>query len=169
MTTFLAAETDPTCKRNAFVFLAHCSIPKAVDYIVSIYDTIASLDEALQMSLIETIRMDCKNDASNRVRVTSGPLYLPLINTQARYVRCIFELLNVSSHAVKYEAATTLTTLTQNPAAVKAAAACFINLIIKESDNNVKLIVLDRLDSLRSRHGHVLDSLIMDVLQILSR
>jgi len=33
--------------------------------------------------------------------------------------RCIFELLNASSHAVKYEAATTLTTLTQNPAAVK--------------------------------------------------
>jgi hypothetical protein len=38
---------------------------------------------------------------------------------QARYIRCIFELLNASSHAVKYEAATTLTTLTQNPAAVK--------------------------------------------------
>ena len=30
---------------------------------------------------------------------------------QARYIRCIFELLNASSHAVKYEAATTLTTL----------------------------------------------------------
>lgn len=40
---------------------------------------------------------------------------------QARYIRCIFELLNASSHAVKYEAATTLTTLTQNPAAVKGA------------------------------------------------
>ncbi len=50
-----------------------------------------------------------------------------------------------------------------------AAAACFINLVIKESDNNVKLIVLDRLDSLRSKHGHVLDALIMDILQILAR
>ena len=38
---------------------------------------------------------------------------------QAPYIRCIFELLNASSHAVKYEAATTLTTLTQNSAAVK--------------------------------------------------
>jgi coatomer subunit beta len=49
-----------------------------------------------------------------------------------------------------------------------AAASTYINLAIKESDNNVKLIVLDRLDNLRTKHGHVLDSLIMDILQILS-
>ncbi|TFK38623.1 coatomer protein [Crucibulum laeve] len=150
--TFLIAENDSTCKRNAFVFLSHCSMTKAVEYILSIYDSISGLDEALQMSIIEVIRLDCKTDSAHR----------------ARYIRCIFELLNASSHAVKYEAATTLTTLTQNPAAVKAAAACLISLVVKESDNNVKLIVLDRLDGLRSKHGHVLDGLIMDVLQILS-
>jgi coatomer subunit beta len=50
-----------------------------------------------------------------------------------------------------------------------AAASCFVSLVIKESDNNVKLIVLDRLDTLRAKHGHVLDGLIMDVLQVLSR
>ena len=49
-----------------------------------------------------------------------------------------------------------------------AAASCYINLVQKESDNNAKLIVLDRLDALRSKHGHVLDPLIMDILQILS-
>ncbi|KIJ94364.1 hypothetical protein K443DRAFT_683820 [Laccaria amethystina LaAM-08-1] len=152
MYTFLIAESDSTCKRNAFVFLAHCSMPKAVEYILSIYETIPALDEGLQMSIIEVIRLDCKNDSAHR----------------SRYIRCIFELLNAPSHAVKYEAATTLTTLTQNPAAIKAAASCFITLVIKESDNNVKLIVLDRLDTLRSKHGHVLDGLIMDVLQILT-
>ncbi|KAF8640580.1 hypothetical protein AX17_000242 [Amanita inopinata Kibby_2008] len=150
--TFLIAETDSTCKRNAFVFLSHCSMNKAVEYIQSIYDTISSLDEALQMSIIEVIRLDCKDDSSHRTR----------------YIRCIFELLNASSHAVKYEAATTLTTLTQNTTAVKAAASCLINLVVKESDNNVKLIVLDRIEALRSKHGQVLDSLIMDVLQVLS-
>jgi coatomer subunit beta len=88
---------------------------------------------------------------------------------------------------VKYEAATTLTLLTQNPAAVKgsfsqsqpaliipliafvAAASTFVNLVVKESDNNVKLIVLDRLEALRAKHGHALDGLIMDILQVLSR
>jgi coatomer subunit beta len=52
---------------------------------------------------------------------------------------------------------------------VTAAATTFINLVLKESDNNVKLIVLDRLDTLRSKHGHMFDNLIMDVLQVLSR
>lgn len=86
---------------------------------------------------------------------------------------------------MKYEAAGILTSLTQNPAAIKgqfillfrcssvinplvAAASTYINLAIKESDNNVKLIVLDRLDNLRAKHGHALDSLIMDILQVLS-
>ena len=67
MFAFLAAESDSSCKRNAFVFLAHCSMPKAVEYIMNIYDTIGSLDEALQMSIIEVIRLDCKNDSSHRV------------------------------------------------------------------------------------------------------
>ena len=72
MHTFLVAETDSACKRNAFVFLAHCSMPKAVEYILSIYDSIGSLDEALQMSVIEVIRLDCKNDSTHRVRVFYG-------------------------------------------------------------------------------------------------
>lgn len=50
-----------------------------------------------------------------------------------------------------------------------AAASCFIELVVKESDNNVKLIVLDRLDTLRQKHDHVLDTLVMDILRVLSR
>lgn len=50
-----------------------------------------------------------------------------------------------------------------------AAAACYIELIIKESDNNIKLIVLDRLDELRAKHERVLDDLVMDILRVLSR
>ncbi|OCH95747.1 coatomer protein [Obba rivulosa] len=150
--TFLAAESDATCKRNAFVFLANCALPKAIEYILQVFDQIPSMDELLQMAIIEVIRSDCKRDTAHR----------------ARYILLISELLNASSHAVKYEAATALTSLTQNPAAVKAAALCYINLVLKESDNNVKLIVLDRVDALRAKHGHVMDSLIMDILQILS-
>jgi coatomer subunit beta len=80
----------------------------------------------------------------------------------------VFELLNSTSNVVKYEAATTLTVLTQNAAAVKAAASAFIDLIIKESDNNVKLIVLDRVETLKNKHEHVLDDLAMDILRVLS-
>lgn len=36
----------------------------------------------------------------------------------------------------------------------QAAAQCYIDLIIKESDNNVKLIVLDRLIELKDHPTH---------------
>ncbi|KAG1887982.1 uncharacterized protein F5891DRAFT_987938 [Suillus fuscotomentosus] len=82
MQTFIAAESDATCKRNAFVFLARSAIPKAVEWV---YDQLTSpIDELLHMSIIEVTRLYCKNDTTHR-----------------------------------HDAATTLTALTQNPAAVK--------------------------------------------------
>lgn len=77
MQTFLAAESDATCKRNAFVFLAHCSMPKAVEWIIGVYDQITGLDELLQMSIIEVIRLDCKNDSAHRVGILNAlPYYI---------------------------------------------------------------------------------------------
>ena len=49
-----------------------------------------------------------------------------------------------------------------------AAATCYIDLVVKESDNNVKLIVLDRLDNLLSKQDRMLDDLVMDILRVLS-
>ncbi|KAI6024365.1 adaptin N terminal region-domain-containing protein [Pisolithus marmoratus] len=152
MQTFLAAESDASCKRNALVFLANVALPRAVEWLRGVWDGIVSMDEGLQMAVVEVARMDCARETTHR----------------PKYIRVMFELLGATSHAVKYEAATTLTTLTQNAAAVKAAASCLVTLAIKESDNNVKLIVLDRLDALRERHRRILDSLIMDILQVLS-
>ncbi|RMX42493.1 hypothetical protein pdam_00020420 [Pocillopora damicornis] len=52
----------------------------------------------------------------------------------------------------------------------KSAASCYIELIVKESDNNVKLIVLDRLIALKDNPSHekVLRELVMDILRVLS-
>lgn len=151
---FLVAESDATCKHHAFVFLANCATQKAVEYVVSVFDQIGGFDEHLQLAIIELIRQDCKDETPQK----------------ARYIQCISDLrlLNASSHSVKYESATLLTSLTQNAAAVKASASCFIDLAVKESDDNVKLIVLDRLENLRQRHERVLDPLVMDILPVLS-
>lgn len=51
---------------------------------------------------------------------------------------------------------------------MKAAAAKFIELSIKEADNNVKLIVLDRVDQLRRRNEGILNDLTMEILRVLS-
>ena len=37
---------------------------------------------------------------------------------------------------------------------LQAAAQCYISLVVKESDNNVKLIVLDRLMALKDSPAH---------------
>jgi coatomer subunit beta len=150
------------------------------------------------MSVIELVRLEARGEGGNKVRwgrqTRSHEPHASLTalrrpNDQAKWIRCIFELLNATSHAVKYEAALSLTTLTQNPAAVKgersvsepgehrgvdhanlaAAAGAFVDLIVKESDNNVKLIVLDRFDVLRAKHEHVLDSFVLDILKVLNR
>ncbi|KAG9306557.1 hypothetical protein G9A89_004754 [Geosiphon pyriformis] len=150
--SFLAAEADQTSKRNAFVMLCNTNQTRAVEYLNNVFDQVPNFDELLQLSVIELIRKDCRNNSTNR----------------GKYIRCIFDLLNAASHSVKYEAATSLIALTHAPAAVKAAAACYIELIIKESDNNVKLIVLDRLEELREKHENILDDLVLDILRVLS-
>ena len=74
-------------------------------------------------------------------------------NERSRFIRCIYNLLNSQSAAVRYEAAGTLVTLSTAPTAVKAAASAYIDLIVKEADNNVKLIVLDRLVAMKDYAG----------------
>lgn len=70
---------------------------------------------------------------------------------------------------MRYEAAGTLVTLSSAPTAIKAAASCYIELVVKESDNNVKLIVLDRLIAMKDSptYEKVLQDLVMDVLRVL--
>jgi vesicle coat complex subunit len=42
MTTFLVAESDPTCEHNAFVLLAHALMERAMEYMLSLYDVCIS-------------------------------------------------------------------------------------------------------------------------------
>lgn len=103
-------ESDTTSLRNAFVMLQATAPQKAIEYFLNIYDSISTLDEMMQLAVIELIRKESRTTDVNAV----GGSQL-----KAKYIKCIFELLNSGAHSVKYEAATTLTTLTQNPAAVK--------------------------------------------------
>ena len=150
--TFLDTESDHTCKRNAFAALQMISHQKALEYLQNVFDGIPNADELLQLVELEFIRKDAVENSQNK----------------ARYLRLIFDLLEASAPTVVYEAASSLTALTTNPVAVKAAATKFIELGIKEADNNVKLIVLDRVDQLRRKNPGILDDLTMEILRVLS-
>lgn len=151
---FLDGEQDASCKRNAFMMLIHADQDRALNYLSNCIDQVHTFGDILQLVIVELIYKVCHANPSER----------------ARFIRCIYNLLNSSSPAVRYEAAGTLVTLSSAPTAIKAAASCYIELIVKESDNNVKLIVLDRLIALREAPAHekILQELVMDILRVLS-
>ncbi len=154
ISNFLEREQDMSCKRNAFMMLIHADQERALNYLSSCIDQVNSFGDILQLVIVELIYKVCHANPSER----------------ARFIRCVYALLNSSSPAVRYEAAGTLITLSSAPSAVKAAASCYIDLIVKESDNNVKLIVLDKLIVLKevSSHEKVLQELVMDILRVLN-
>uniref|UniRef100_A0A1B6E910 Clathrin/coatomer adaptor adaptin-like N-terminal domain-containing protein n=1 Tax=Clastoptera arizonana TaxID=38151 RepID=A0A1B6E910_9HEMI len=151
---FLEGEQDMSCKRNAFLMLLHADQERALAYLASCLDQVTSFGDILQLVIVELIYKVCHANPSER----------------SRFIRCIYNLLNSNSPAVRYEAAGTLVTLSTAPTAIKAAASCYIDLIVKESDNNVKLIVLDRLISLKEHPAQerVLQDLVMDILRVLA-
>lgn len=151
---FLDSQQDMSCKRNAFLMLLHADQERALNYLASCLDQVTNFGDILQLVIVELIYKVCHANPSER----------------SRFIRCIYNLLNSSSNAVRYEAAGTLVTLSSAPTAIKAAVGCYIDLIISESDNNVKLIVLDRLVALKENDHveRVMQELVMDILRVLS-
>uniref|UniRef100_A0A0K8RFJ7 Coatomer subunit beta n=1 Tax=Ixodes ricinus TaxID=34613 RepID=A0A0K8RFJ7_IXORI len=154
MSNFLETEMDMSCKRNAFMMLIHVDQERALSYLDSCIDQVHTFGDILQLVIVELIYKVCHANPAER----------------SRFIRCIYNLLNSNSPAVRYEAAGTLVTLSTAPTAIKAAASCYIELIVKESDNNVKLIVLDRLIALKDvpSHERILQDLVMDILRVLA-
>mmetsp|Transcript_30028 Transcript_30028/g.77796 ORF Transcript_30028/g.77796 Transcript_30028/m.77796 type:complete len:755 (-) Transcript_30028:418-2682(-) len=94
--------------------------------------------------------------------VRSNPL------EKSKYVRCILTLFNSSSNAVVYECASALIALSSSVTAIRAAASSYTQLLSSQSDNNIKLIVLERIQDLKKQHPKVVTELIMDILRALS-
>ncbi len=150
--TFLQDETDSTCKRNAFVALSNIDRDRSFAYFQKNFLSVNNSDSLLQLAFIEFIRKDAIKNPS----------------LKPQYIRIIFELLEATSNSVVYEAATSLTVLTNSPSALTAAASKFIELAIKEADNNIKLIVLERVEKLHEKNPGVLDDSALDILRVLS-
>jgi coatomer subunit beta len=65
--TFLEAESDHTCKRNAFAALASICHEKALAYLSTVFDGIPNADELLQLVELEFIRKDSVQNPQNKV------------------------------------------------------------------------------------------------------
>eukprot|EP00842_Homolaphlyctis_polyrhiza_P006041 jgi/Hompol1/6438/HPOL_003533-RA len=150
--TYIAAESDQSCRRNAFIMLINSKPSIAVQYFNTIAAQVANFDETLQLCVIELIRKDSRSPTADK----------------AKYIQTVFNLMTVTSSAVRYEAAMTIVSLTSHASAIKTAVSCYIDLAVKEADNNVKLIVLDRISELREKNDRVLEDQVMDILRVIS-
>ena len=149
---FLYAETNPSAKRNAFLMLFHCNQDKAVTYLDTVIATISGTGESFQLIALELIRKVCRTNPT----------------LKSAYIRAILTLVNSPVHAVSYEAAATLVALSAAPTAVRAAVTAYTTLLQDESENNIKLVILQRLAALRLRNEKILQEMLMDLLRTLS-
>ena len=153
MASFLEQETDVAARRNAFLMLFNENENLAIQFLAANMDDVGKYGDGFALLVLELTRKVCRNDPTQK----------------SRFVRVLFQMLSSNSSAVSYEAAWTLVSLSSAPTAVRAAAVTYINLLTGQSnDNNVKLIVLERLEGLKKKHSKILQELLMDILRALA-
>lgn len=148
----LSTEQDPSAKRNAFLMLFNCAQERAVNYLLTNADAVPGWGELMQMVALDLIRKVCRSSRGEK----------------GKYIKIIIDLLVAPSAAVVYECAGALVSLSSAPTAIRAAANTYCQLLQSQSDNNVKLIVLDRINELKISHREIMVDMIMDILRALS-
>ncbi|GLI63658.1 hypothetical protein VaNZ11_006695 [Volvox africanus] len=147
----LRQEQDLSTRRNCLAMLTNNAVDRAIRYLLDSVDQLATWGDLLQLSALDLIRKACRTNPGEK----------------GKFIKTILLLLQSPSPAVMYECAVTLTSLSSAPSAVRAAANCFCSLLSTHSDNNVKLIVLDRLQELKEKHREVMTDMVMDTLRAL--
>jgi coatomer subunit beta len=86
---------------------------------------------------------------------------------KSRLMNAIFMLSNSKSSSVLFECANTIIQLTTAPSAIKIAIQSYLALLQDQNDNNVKLIVLNKITVLKKKYGKILEEYISDILNII--
>ena len=130
-------EADAGTRRAALAFLAEHALPKAAAHVLRAGEGVGGWPDVVQLAALDVVRRAVRADPGAR----------------GRFVPSVLALLASPSAAVRFECAAALTALSQAPSAVRAAAGAFVGLLSAGgSDNNAKLVVLDRLESLKAKH-----------------
>lgn len=152
MEKFILGESDSAARRNAFLFLFNEAETIAMDFLMNNSDKLQSFGDGFALLVLELARKVCRKDP----------------NQKAIFIRSLSEMLKSESQAVSYEAAWTLVSLSTAPTAVRYSAQAYTTLLNTSSDNNVKLILLDRLAEMKKHHSKVVQEQLMDILRVLS-
>jgi len=150
----LLVEGDLSTKRIAFIMLLNCDIDRAINYALSVEEQVTSLGDVFQLAILELVRKAAKARPGHK----------------ASLLRLVFYLATGSSPAVTFECAEILSQYGTSPSAAQVAAQSYVHLLTSQPDNNVKLIVLEKLERMRSNENErfVIEALVMDILRGLS-
>eukprot|EP01079_Euglenida_sp_SAG-EU17-18_P005393 gene5393-136_t len=150
---YLETENDVSARRNAFIMLYNCAPMKAVAYLHNLSESeILGAGDVFQLAVVDLLKHMCKTHPQDK----------------SQYLRLIFALLGSKSAAVLFQCATTLYTLSSSPTAIREAGRILVNLLNTHSDNNVRLIVLDRIAEINKKHPSLLKEHLPDLMRALT-
>ena len=145
------------CKWEAFMMLYHTNRERALSYL-STCKEFYSFGIIRQLDIVATIDNVCRQNPSEK----------------SRFIPCMYILLKCSCTAVKYEAARTLVSLTDETDAVKTAISAYISIIVEDiyydDLDDVLDEALERLVDMShsSVYKKILAEQVVDILRVLS-
>lgn len=149
LTNLFVTEYDQICLRNAFIVLSTLNRDAAFEYMTSK----PQQNSLLNLAFIEFIRKDLKQASDE---------------DKSSYFDLLTDFLESDDTSIVYEAALTLTLVSNVDEVIALAGKKFIELTNKETDNNIKLICLSRVVELNEKHPGAFQDSILDILSILS-
>lgn len=147
----LLVEGDLSTKRSAFIMLLNCDIDRAINYALSVEDQVTALGDVFQLAILELVRKAAKFRPAQK----------------SALMKLVFYLATGSSPAVTFECAEILSQYGTSVSAAQVAAQAYVHLLNNQPDNNVKLIVLEKLERMQSSESErfVVQALIMDIVR----
>ena len=150
----LLNESDITTKRNAFIVLFWIDQEEAINYLKTALqgseDSISELGDIFLLSVIEALRKMWKADPTQKHRLMNAIFII----SQCRLPSVIFECSN------------SIIQLTSSQSAVKIALHGYLTLLSEQNDNNVKLIVLNKIIELKDKFSKLLQDCIVEILSV---
>ncbi|KAH8740835.1 hypothetical protein FG386_003074 [Cryptosporidium ryanae] len=132
----LLIEGDISTKRNAFLVLTYCDVERSLRYILSIQDNVTYMGDAIQLLLLELL----------------GNIYCDFPNYRNNLLQLIINIVQSGSLSVSYEGANTLIKIgnVSPNSTIKIAIQAYINILLNQSDNNIRYIVLNKVSKITS-------------------
>ncbi|CAD8125535.1 unnamed protein product [Paramecium sonneborni] len=86
-----------------------------------------------------------------------------------KLLKSIYQFSKSKSASVQYECANTLFAVSPSLASLKIAVQIYMQLINTQTDNNIKLVILDRLEAVNQLNPRVLEDRTQDLSQLLNQ